>query len=560
MTLAPVPGGRVFTGHRRVQLGDASPGGRLRLDALARHAQDVSNDDTRDGRLGDDGWVVRRTSVEVRRFPVVGEELELRTFCSGTGRRWAERRVAVAGAGGGAIDVVSLWVHLDMATGRPALLSARFHELYDAAAAGRTVTARLHHADPPAGPTVAARRPWPIRFVDFDVMGHMNNAAYWCAVEEELARRRDLRAPLRAEVEFRTGIDPGDDVTPRGAGRGGRAAPLVAARRRRAGVIGHVWRRLVSAVPVTPDDVEAASRRVDGHVRRTPVLTMERGAFGLGGGCVLKLELLQHTGSFKAARRVQPGAWRRSVPAAGLVAASGGNHGVAVAHVARALGHRAEVFVPATSPAAKVDRIRGLGADVRVGGAIYDDAQAAATGARRRDRRVARPPVRPCAGGGRSGHHGSRARRAGSRRSTRCSSPSAAAGSSPACASWFGDRVQIVSVEPETIPAMYEARRAGRPVEVGVSGLAADSLGAKAIGAVPFACAAPFVDDAVLVTDDAIRDAQRELWASVRLMAEPGGAAALAAVLSGAYRPAPDERVVVVVCGSNVDPATVVTP
>jgi threonine dehydratase len=124
-------------------------------------------------------------------------------------------------------------------------------------------------------------------------------------------------------------------------------------------------------------------------------------------------------------------------------------------------------------------------------------------------------------------------------------------------AAWFGDRVKVVSVEPATIPAMYEARRAGRPVTVAVSGLAADSLGANAVGAVPFAVAAPFVDDAVLVSDDDIRDTQRALWASVRLMAEPGGAAALAAIRSGAYAPAPGERVVVVVCGGNVDPGSV---
>jgi acyl-ACP thioesterase len=202
----------VFTGRRRVRLGDASPGGRLRFDALARHLQDVSNDDTRDARLDDDGWVVRRTTVEVRRFPVLGEEVELRTFCSGTGRRWAERRVAVIGAQGGAVDAASLWVHIDVATGRPALLSPGFFELYGAAAAGRVVTARLHHPDRPGPRAIAATRRWPTRFVDFDVMGHMNNAAYWCAVEEELARRRDLRAPLRAEVEFRAGIDPDDDV------------------------------------------------------------------------------------------------------------------------------------------------------------------------------------------------------------------------------------------------------------------------------------------------------------------------------------------------------------
>src|SRR5207249_7076060 len=165
-------------------LSDASPGGRLRLDGLARHVQDVSNDDTRDARLHDDGWVVRRTTVEVRQFPVLGEQLELHTFCSGTGRRWAERRVAVTGAQGGAVDTVSLWVHIDVATGRPALLSPQFFELYGPAAAGRTVTARLHHPDPPPV-TTATPRPWAVRFVDFDVMGHMNNAAYWCPVEEE---------------------------------------------------------------------------------------------------------------------------------------------------------------------------------------------------------------------------------------------------------------------------------------------------------------------------------------------------------------------------------------
>jgi threonine dehydratase len=314
----------------------------------------------------------------------------------------------------------------------------------------------------------------------------------------------------------------------------------------------------MSDVPVTPDDVEAAARRVEGHVRRTPVMAMEGGAFGLVDGCTLKLELLQHTGSFKAR-----GAFNRvlasDVPAAGLVAASGGNHGVAVAHVARALGHRAEIFVPATSPAAKVDRIRGLGADVRVGGAIYDEAQTAATiRAAETGALLVHPYDHPLVVAG----QGTMARELDEQVPGFDTVLVAVGGGgliAGVCA-WFGDRVKIVSVEPESIPAMHDARRAGHPVEVSVSGLAADSLGAKAIGAVPFACAAPFVDDAVLVSDDAIRAGQRELWASVRLMAEPGGAAALAAVLSGAYRPAPGERLVVVVCGSNVDPATVVRP
>ncbi len=314
----------------------------------------------------------------------------------------------------------------------------------------------------------------------------------------------------------------------------------------------------MSDLPVTPDDVEAAARRLDGRVRRTPVLTMEAGAFGLAGGCDLKLELLQHAGSFKPR-----GAFNRvladRVPKAGLVAASGGNHGVAVAHVAKVLGHRAELFVPATSPAAKIDRIRALGATVTVGGRIYDDAQAAASvRAAELGALLVHPYDHPLVVAG----QGTMARELEDQRPDLDTVLVAVGGGGliAGVAAWYGDRVKIVSVEPASIPALFEARRAGRPVEVAVSGLAADSLGAKAVGAVPFACAQPYVDDAVLVTDDAIRDAQRALWAAVHLAAEPGGAAALAAVLSGAYRPERGERVGIVVCGSNVDPTTIVSP
>ena len=210
LALPPPARGRVYRGGRRVRLGDASPGGRLRLDALARYLQDVSNDDTRDGELDDDGWVVRRTALRVARLPVIGEELVLETFCSGIGGRWAERRVRVQGDQGGAVEAVSLWVHVDMATGRPTPLTPPFFTLYGEAAAGRTVRARLTHPDPPAD--AGERRPWPLRATDFDVMSHMNNAAYWAPVEEELWRRRDLRAPLGAELEFRVAIEPGDAV------------------------------------------------------------------------------------------------------------------------------------------------------------------------------------------------------------------------------------------------------------------------------------------------------------------------------------------------------------
>jgi len=238
LALPPPSHGRVYAGARRVRLGDASPGGRLRLDALARYLQDVSNDDTRHGGLDDDGWVVRRTALRANRIPVIGEELVLQTFCSGTGGRWAERRIRLRGDQGGAVEAVSLWVHVDMVTGRPVPLTARFFELYGEAAGGRTVRARLSHPDPPTGPG----RPWPLRATDFDVMSHMNNAVYWATVEEELRRRRDLRAPLGAEVEFRVAIEPGDEVEiVTQDGEGDVRLWLV----RQGGVVGasaHIWR------------------------------------------------------------------------------------------------------------------------------------------------------------------------------------------------------------------------------------------------------------------------------------------------------------------------------
>jgi acyl-ACP thioesterase len=205
--IVPEPSrGRVFEGSRRVRLGDVSPAGRLRLDALVRYLQDVSNDDTRDAGMPDDvTWVVRRILVSVEHFPVLGEDLTLRTFCGGTGPRWAERRVSVRGERGGLIEAVTLWVHVDR-DGRPAPLPAGFMDLFGEAAGGRRVSARLHHAEaPPVGPATA----WPLRFTDFDVLGHVNNAAYWAPVEECLAIRRHLRAPLTAELEYRGGLEVG---------------------------------------------------------------------------------------------------------------------------------------------------------------------------------------------------------------------------------------------------------------------------------------------------------------------------------------------------------------
>ena len=315
----------------------------------------------------------------------------------------------------------------------------------------------------------------------------------------------------------------------------------------------------VRDTPVSRADIVAAAARLAPYVRRTPVMTVESALLGTPGEVVLKLELLQHGGSFKprgAANRVLLARAAGLVPPAGLVTASGGNHGIAVSYVARALGLPAEVFVPSASPAAKRERISALGATLVVAGDIYDDAQRAA------DRRAAETGallVHPydhsdvVAGQGTVGRELADQARGLDTVLVAVGGGGLLAG----VASWFRGEVKVVSVEPMTTPALERALVHGEPVEVGVSGLAADSLGAKRIGAVPWACAAPFVHDAVLVDDDAIRAAQRRLWEETRLMVEPGGAAAAAALMCGAYVPAPGERVAVIVCGGNVDPATI---
>jgi threonine dehydratase len=244
-----------------------------------------------------------------------------------------------------------------------------------------------------------------------------------------------------------------------------------------------------------------------------------------------------------------------SLGEAGIIAASGGNHGAAVALVGQTLGVRTEVYVPSISASAKVARIRGFGVDVVIGGADYDVAQEAANA---RQRVTGALLVHPYDHADTVAGQGTMARELASQTPDADTVLVAVGGGGliAGAASWYRGAVKVVSVEPETIPGMARALAAGAPVEVEVSGLAADSLGTRQVGAVPFACAAPFVNEAVLVSDDDIRAAQRELWDLARLAAEPGGAAAYAALVSGAYRPAPGERVVAVVCGSNVDLTT----
>ncbi len=306
-----------------------------------------------------------------------------------------------------------------------------------------------------------------------------------------------------------------------------------------------------------PDAIEQAAARIAPHIRRTPVFEVEASAFGTPGPIVLKLECLQHTGSFKPR-----GAFNRilsaEVPAAGVIAASGGNHGLAVAYAARRLGHYAEIFVPVVAPAIKVDRLRALGARVHVVGALYAEAFAACELRQRETGALlvhAYDQDEVLAGQGTTG-------REFEAQVTNLDSVIVAVGGGGfigGIAAWYGGRVKVIGVEPERSRALHAALAAGTPVDVEVGGVAADSLGARRVGSRMFPIAQRLIDRVVLVTDEAIVATQRALWHELRLVTEPGGAAALAALASRRYLPEPGERVGVLVCGANCDPAGVQT-
>lgn len=218
--------GRTFSATVSVRLGDASPGGRMRLDSLARVLQDVSDDDARDAGFGDLTWVVRRTVIRVDRSPVYLKRLALTTWCSGFGAAWAERRIRAEGDGGALVEAATLWVHVDRTSMRPARVPSAFVDVFGPSAAGRRVTSRTVLDPPPVdgaqvGGHVTTSR-WPLRVSDFDVLGHVNNAAYWEPVEEVLSGRRDLRAPFTAVLEHADAIERGHDVSvvSRGSERG----------------------------------------------------------------------------------------------------------------------------------------------------------------------------------------------------------------------------------------------------------------------------------------------------------------------------------------------------
>jgi acyl-ACP thioesterase len=210
--LVPLPEqGRRFSRERTVRLADTTASGRLRLDALARYLQDVAGDDVVDAGI-EGPWVMRRLAVELGDLPRFRDTVQLVTFCSGTGSRWAERRTILLVDGRTAAESVAIWVYVDPGSGRPVPLEDWFFDLYGEAAGGRTVSGRLRLPAPVAD---ASARPWPLRVTDFDVLGHVNNAAHWEPVEDELARVAAGARITAAELEHKAAVEPGEELTVR---------------------------------------------------------------------------------------------------------------------------------------------------------------------------------------------------------------------------------------------------------------------------------------------------------------------------------------------------------
>jgi threonine dehydratase len=302
---------------------------------------------------------------------------------------------------------------------------------------------------------------------------------------------------------------------------------------------------------VTRDRIAEVERLIRPYIRRTPLVAVDAADFGLPSSPLyLKLEFMQHSGSFKA-RGAFANLLFRNVPSAGVVAASGGNHGVAVAYAAQQLGVQAAIFVPSIASPAKVDRIRAYGAETVVGGDRYADALAAS------QQRIAETgalgihafdQIETLLGQGTVGLE------------IEADAPDAdtlllavgGGGLIGGVASWLGGRTRIVAVESDGAPTLHAAFAAGQPVDAPTGGIAADSLAPKRVGDLAFPIIQAHVEpEVVLVTDDEIRQAQVALWNVLRIVAEPGGAAAFAALLSQRYRAAAGERVAVLVCGGN---------
>jgi threonine dehydratase len=307
----------------------------------------------------------------------------------------------------------------------------------------------------------------------------------------------------------------------------------------------------ISAVVDRPA-IAAAYDRIRPHIRQTPVIESSGADFGIGEcTLVFKLEMLQHAGAFKT-RGAFANLLMRSVPKAGVVAASGGNHGTAVAYAAMSLGVPATIFIPSVSSPAKIRRIRDYGADLRLSEGLYAESLAACEewnssagalqvhafdqhetllgtgtiGLELEEQTAPLDSLLVSVGGG---------------------------GLIGGIAAWYGGAIDVIGVEPETAPTLTAALKAGRPVDAAAGGVAADSLAPKRVGELMFPIAQKHIREVLLVEDDAIRHAQAILWDKLRLVVEPGGAAAFSALLSGRYRPKRGQRVGVLLSGANTD-------
>ena len=286
------------------------------------------------------------------------------------------------------------------------------------------------------------------------------------------------------------------------------------------------------------------------HIRRTPVIDVDGADFGIDGvRLTFKLELMQHAGSFKT-RGAFSNLLTRQIPAAGVVAASGGNHGTAVAYTAMKLGKPATIFVPSVAAPSKMERIRGYGAKLVVSGERYADALAASEMWAAESGALpihAFDQIETLRGQGSVGLEFEE-------QAPDLDTLLVAVGGGGligGIAAWYAGRIKMIGVEPEAAPTLTSALAAGHPVDAEAGGIAADSLAPKRAGELMFPIAQAFVERVVLVTDAAILEAQAALWDVLRVSAEPGGAAAFAALLSRRYQPAMGERVGVLVCGGN---------
>jgi len=298
--------------------------------------------------------------------------------------------------------------------------------------------------------------------------------------------------------------------------------------------------------------IQATERVIRPYIRRTPVLEVEGSEFGLDSvKVVFKLELFQHAGSFKA-RGAFTNMLTRKVPAAGVVAASGGNHGAAVAFAAMKLGKPATIFVPSVASQAKLDRIRGYGAELIIAGDRYAESLEASEAWTKQSGAL---PIHAYEGDETLLGQGTLGLELEEQDPDLDSLLVAVGGGGliGGVAAWYQNKVKVIAVEPVEAPTLQLALKAGRPVDSPAGGIAADSLAPRQVGQQMFPIAQKFVQSSLLVTDEEILEAQKKLWEATRIIAEPGGATAFAALLSGRYKPERSERVGVIVCGGNTE-------